>query len=571
MRSPSSPISVGPEMAAATGPLPIRITFLGGLGQIGRNCAAIEQDGRIVVLDCGQMFAGDDLPGVDAVLPDLDYLIDNADRVDAIIATHAHEDHIGALPYLMAHLSAPIYGSAFTLGMIDHKLREVRLQGKAELREVRDGDRMKVGPFDCEFLPVTHSIPSGNITAFHTDQGVILHSSDFKLDLTPVDGRRTDLSRIGALGNDPGVRLMLADSTNADSPGASRSEKEVGAVLTSVMRGQEGRRVIIASFASHIHRLQQIADAAVATDRTLVTLGLSMRRNVKLAREVGILRIPDASIRDIEDIDDLDPARTCVVCTGSQGEPRAALTQMAIGESRWLKLDDNDTVVFSSHPIPGNEAAVATVRNGLARLGAKVLHSGTVDVHTSGHGKQQELRTLHSVAVPEWFVPVHGEYAHLVAHRDLAYEMGMPKDRVVFCEDGDQIEITEEGVAHLGSIGGDHIYVDGTVGDLGNAVLGDRRVLGDDGFVTVVVHVDLERGEILAGPDVVSRGWVEQPALVAHEIAVADAVEHDLLEALAGKEEDLNKLNQITRRAAGRTVSDRTRRRPMIVPMVREG
>jgi ribonuclease J len=558
-------------MAPTSDAAPVRITFLGGLGEIGRNCAAIETKGRIVVLDCGQMFAGDDLPGVDAVLPDLDWLIDNADRVDAIIATHAHEDHIGALPYLMAHLSVPIYGSAFTLGMIEHKLREVRLLDKAELREVHDRDRLTVGPFDCEFLPVTHSIPSGNITAFHTDQGVILHSSDFKLDLTPVDGRRTDLSRIGALANDPGVRLLLADSTNADSPGASRSEKEVGAVITSLMRGQEGRRVIIASFASHIHRLQQIADAAVATGRTVVTLGLSMRRNVKLAREVGILRIPDASIRDIDDIDDLDPARVCVVCTGSQGEPRAALTQMAIGESRWLKLDENDTVVFSSHPIPGNEAAVASVRNGLARMGARVLHSGQVDVHTSGHGKQQELRTLHSVAVPEWFVPVHGEYAHLVAHRDLAHDMGMSPDRVVLCEDGDQIEITSAGVAHLGSIGGDHLYVDGTVGDLGNAVLGDRRVLGDDGFVAIVVHVDLDRGEIIAGPDVISRGWVEQPALLAHETAVADAVEKDLMKALADREENLNTLSQLARRAAGRTVNDRTRRRPMIVPMIREG
>jgi len=552
-------------------PAPVRLTFLGGLGQIGRNCAAIETEGRIVILDCGQMFAGDDLPGVDAVLPDLSYLIDNADRVEAIIATHAHEDHIGALPYLMAHLSAPIYGSAFTLGLVEHKLREVRLLGKAELREVHDGDRMMVGPFDCEFLPVTHSIPSGNITAFHTDQGVILHSSDFKLDLTPVDGRRTDLSRIGALGSDPGIRLMLADSTNADQPGASRSEKEVGVALTSVIRGQEGRRVIIASFASHIHRLQQIADAAVETGRVVVTLGLSMRRNVKLARDVGILRIPDASIRDIEDIDDLPPERIVVVCTGSQGEPRAALTQMAIGESRWLKLDENDTVVFSSHPIPGNEAAVASVRNGLARLGAHVLHSGQVDVHTSGHGKQQELRTLHSVAVPEWFVPVHGEYAHLVAHRDLAYQMGMSEDRVVFCEDGDQIELTADGVKHLGSIGQDRVYVDGMVGDLGNAVLGDRRVLGDDGFVTVVVHVDLDRGEIIAGPDVVSRGWVEHPAVTAHETAVADEVERDLMKALDDREDDLQKLNQITRRAAGRTVSDRTRRRPMIVPMVREG
>ncbi|MXW62442.1 MAG: ribonuclease J [Acidimicrobiaceae bacterium] len=550
---------------------PVRITFLGGLGEIGRNCAAIETQGRIVVLDCGQMFAGDDLPGVDAVLPDLEWLIDNADRVDAVIATHAHEDHIGALPYLLRHMALPIYGSVFTLGVIEHKLREAGLNGRADLRRISDGDRMMIGPFDCEFLPVTHSIPSGNITAFHTEQGVILHSSDFKLDLTPVDGRRTDLSRIGALAHNPGIRLMLADSTNADSPGASRSEKEIGAVLTGLLRANDERRVIVASFASHIHRLQQVADAAISTNRVVVPVGLSMRRNVKLAREVGILRIPDYAIKDAEEIDDLDPQRVCVVCTGSQGEPRAALTQMARGESRWLALDENDTVIFSAHPIPGNETAVASVRNGLARLGAKVIHSGQVDVHTSGHGKQAELKTLHSVAVPEFFVPVHGEYAHLVAHRDLAREMGMDHDHVVLAEDGDQLELSDTGLVYLGSVGGDHLYVDGTVGDLGNAVLGDRRVLGNDGFVAVIVHVDIERRELLAGPDVVSRGWVEEPALRAHETAVVDAVQRAVMQALGDDIDDLGRLSQIVRRATGGIVSERTRRRPMIVPMVRDG
>jgi ribonuclease J len=549
---------------------PVTITFLGGLGEIGRNCAAIETEGRIVVLDCGQMFGGDDLPGVDAVFPDLTYLIENADRVEACIATHAHEDHIGALPYLLSHMAIPIYGSPFTLGLVDHKLRERGLQNQADLRPISDGDRLNVGPFDCEFLPVTHSIPSGNITAFHTEQGVILHSSDFKLDLTPVDGRRTDLSRIGALAHDPGIRLLLADSTNADSPGASKSETEIGRNLASLIRSQDGRRVIVASFASHVHRIQQLADAAVESGRILVTLGLSMRRNVKLARDLGILRVPDANIRDIDDLDELDQARALIVCTGSQGEPRAALTQMAIGRSKWLQLDANDTVIFSSHPIPGNETAVASVRNGLARHGVRVFHSGTVDVHTSGHGKQQELQTLHSVAVPEWFVPVHGEYAHLVAHQELAVRMGMPDERVVLCEDGDQIVLSDEGIEHLGSIGGDHLYVDGMVGDLGSTVLAERRTLSDGGFVVVVVHLDMERGEILAGPDVISRGWVEVPALAGHEAAVADAVEADLLDALGDPDADIERMTQIARRAAGRTVNDRTRRRPMIVPVVRE-
>jgi ribonuclease J len=550
---------------------PVTVTFLGGLGQIGRNCAAIETQGRIVVLDCGQMFGGDDLPGVDAVLPDLSYLFDNADRIDACIATHAHEDHIGALPYLLSHVAMPVYGSPFTLGLVDHKLAERGLRKQADLRPVHDGDRMMVGPLDCEFLPVTHSIPSGNITAIHSSQGLILHSSDFKLDLTPVDGRRTDLSRIGSLAHDPGIRLLLADSTNADSPGASVSEREVGRTLGSLVRDQQGRRVIVAAFASHVHRLQQLADIAVETGRVLVTVGLSMRRNVKLARDLGILKVADYAVRDIDDIDELEPERTLVVCTGSQGEFRAALTQMALGTSRWLKLDANDTVIFSSHPIPGNEAAVATVRNGLARHGVRVFHSGTVNVHTSGHGKRQELQTLHSVARPEWFVPVHGEYAHLVAHQELALAMGMEPERVVLCEDGDQIRLSDDGIEHLGSVGGGHLYVDGTVGDLGGTVLSERRILGDDGFVTVVVHVDSEQGEILAGPDVISRGWVEHPALADHEEAVADAVEKQLRNALRDPDHDLDRLTQIVRRAAGQTVNDRTRRRPMIVPVVREG
>ena len=466
-------------------------------------------------------------------------------------------------------MSLPIYGSPFTLGMIDHKPRAGSAK-HAELRPVHDGDRIDIGPFDCEFLPVTHSIPSGNITAFHTSQGVILHSSDFKLDLTPVDGRRTDLSRIGALAHDPGIRLLMADSTNADSPGTSRSETEVGrqsGLVDSWAGGSSGHRGVV----------RQSYPSASATrrcrgrnDRVLVTLGLSMRRNVKLARDVGILRIPDWALRDIEDLDELDPEKTLIVCTGSQGEPEDRVTQMAIGQSKWLKLDDNDTVVFSSHPIPGNEAAVASVRNGLARHGVRVFHSGMVDLHTSGHGKQQELKTLHSVAVPEWFVPVARRDARIWSPTEIARDMGMPADRVVFCEDGDQIVLADDGVEHQGSIGGDHLYVDGMVGDLGSTVLAERRTLGDDGFVAVVVHVDMDRGEILAGPDVISRGWVEVPALAGHEAAVADAVENDVLAALGDPEVNLDRLSQIVRRAAGRTVNDRTRRRPMIVPVVRE-
>ena len=547
---------------------PVAVTFLGGLGEIGRNCAVIETAGRKVLLDCGRMFAGDDLPGVDSVLPDFEWLLASG-AVEACVATHAHEDHIGALPYLLERLSFPVYGSAFTLGLVRHKLAEAGLLDRAELREVRDGDRFRAGPFECEAMPVTHSVPGGFITAFTTPQGLILHSSDFKLDLTPVDGRRTALSRIGALADDPGVRLLLADSTNADDPGSTRSERDVGDVLRDAIGRQEGRRVIVGAFASHIHRIQQVMDAAVDAGRTVATLGLSMQRNVGLARELGLLRVPDHALRDITDTGELDPARVLIVCTGSQGETRAALTQMAEGNSKWIEIGDRDTVIFSSHPIPGNEVAVGAVRNGLARRGARVLHTGNLDVHTSGHGKQQELKVLHSAASPEWFVPVHGEYEHLVAHARLAAEMGMDSERVVLCCDGDRVELTDDGLRLTGSVGGDHLYVDGTVGDLGSVVLDERRKLGNDGFLAVVVDVDLGRGLLMRYPEVVSRGWVEQPALLGHEAAVADAVEAEVLDALAGGRLEAESLEELVLRAARRTSRARTRRRPLIVPVVR--
>ena len=548
---------------------PVAVTFLGGLGEIGRNCAVLETAGRRVLLDCGRMFAGDDLPGVDSVLPDFGWLLDSG-GVEACVATHAHEDHIGALPHLLEHLSFPVYGSAFTLGLVRHKLSEAGLLDRVELREVRDGDRFRAGPFQCEAMPVTHSVPGGLITAFSTPQGVILHSSDFKLDLTPVDGRRTALSRIGALAEDPGVRLLLADSTNADAPGSSRSERDVGGVLHDVIARQDGRRVVVGAFASHIHRIQQVMDAAVASGRTVATLGLSMQRNVGLARELNLLRVPDRALRDITDLEGLEGGQVLIVCTGSQGEPRAALTQMAEGTSKWVEIGADDTVIFSSHPIPGNEAAVGAVRNGLARRGARVLHTGNLDVHTSGHGKQQELKVLHSVASPEWFVPVHGEYEHLVAHAGLAREMGMPHERVVLCSDGDRIELTDDGLRWVRSVGGDHVYVDGTVGDLGSTVLDERRKLGADGFVTVVVCVDLEQGVLASSPRIVSRGWVEQPALVGHEAAVVDAVETEVRSALAGGDRDPRSLEDLVMRTARRTSRERTRRRPVIVPVITE-
>ncbi|MGZ7003864.1 MAG: ribonuclease J, partial [Acidimicrobiales bacterium] len=355
---------------------PVKITFLGGLGEIGRNCACIEVDGRIMILDCGLMFPDADMLGIDLVLPDFTYLRENAERIEGCIVTHGHEDHHGGLSFLLRELEFPIYGSALTLGLARNRIEEAGLLGKTSFNVVADGERRKIGPFDVEFIPVTHSVPHGFATAFHTPQGIILHSGDFKIDLTPVDGRMTDLARMGSLSDQFGVRLFLGDSTNACEKGSSRSEKSVGKVLFNLFHESEGKRIITTCFASHIHRVQQIADAAIHYDRVIATMGMSMKKNVRLAREMGLLEIPENRLMDIDDIKDLDPAKVCVISTGSQGEPMSALALMAARENRWLTLGSGDVVIMSSHPIPGNEANVTKVIDGLTRLGVEVVHSG---------------------------------------------------------------------------------------------------------------------------------------------------------------------------------------------------
>lgn len=548
----------------------VSVTFLGGLGDIGRNCAALETEGRIVLLDCGQLFANEVQPGVDSILPDLDYLIDNGDRIEACICTHGHEDHIGALPkVLAAGLSFPIYGSAFTLGLVRHRLEEAGVLGQTELRELHDHDRVEIGPFDCEFLPVTHSVPGGLISAIGTPQGIILHSSDFKLDLYPIDGRRTDLSRIGSIAEDPGVRLLLADSTNSDVGGASRSESEIGGVLREVFRQNEGRRIICASFASHIHRVQQVVEAALLTGRKIAPLGLSMMKNITLARRLGILRIPDASFLDIEEVHEYEPGEICVVSTGSQGEPRSALARAADGSSRWIRVDEHDTVILSSHPIPGNEEGVARVINGLIELGAKVVHSGDVDVHTSGHGKRDELTTLHSVAMPEYFTPVHGEYRHLVAHAGLAKTLDMADDRVLLARDGDRLVLSDDGIElDAGVASGAHFFVNGKFTSPKRDALDERLILGSEGVVTVVVAIDFDAGEIASSPWVETRGWLDTDELtrLCQEMSttVGDAVSKELRSA----DWDRTSVTRKVRRAAGTFVNEVSSRRPMIVPVV---
>jgi ribonuclease J len=552
-------------------PAPVRITFLGGLGEIGRNCAAIEIDDQIMLLDCGLLFPDIDMLGIDLVLPDFTWLRENAERVVGCIATHGHEDHVGGLAFLLRELSFPVYGSALTLGLAKNRIEEAGLLDRTELIPVTDGERRQIGAFDVEFIPVTHSVPHGFATAFHTPQGTILHSGDFKLDLTPVDGRLTDLATIGAIAKDEGIRLLLADSTNAEEPGHSSSETSVGQVLYDLFHNHEGRRIVIACFASHIHRVQQIADAAIAFDRKVATLGLSMKKNVRLAREMGLLKIPESALVDIDDVGDFPDGKVCIICTGSQGEPMSALTRMANKENKWLDISDGDTVILSSHPIPGNEMNVSKVIDGLVRLGAKVVHSGIHDVHATGHAKAQELMTLHSIAKPEYFVPVHGEYRHMVAHAELAQKVGMAADRMFVCEDGDQITLDDDGLRRSGQVPAGYLFVDGIVGDVSHGVLRDRRVLAEEGVVVVIVGVDVESGAILTGPEIITRGWVYAPEAEGLLAECADTVRQSLTDSFRNSPPpDIESVQRTVRRAAGKFVNDRTKRKPMIVPVVME-
>lgn len=557
-------------MAKSLKPNDVTITFLGGLGDIGRNCAAIETDDALLILDCGQLFSNEERPGVDSILPDVNYLFERSDKIIGCLVTHGHEDHIGAIAQVLDRgLSFPIYGSAYTLGLVRYRLDERNVLHKADLIEVEDDEVVDIGPFSVEFLAVTHSVPGGLISAITTPQGVVLHSSDFKLDPHPIDDRRTNLPRIGALASDPGIRLMLADSTNSDVPGSTASESSMKGNLAEVFRAHEGRRIITACFASHMHRVQQIIDVAIEDNRRIATLGLSMRKNVALARSLGLLKVPDTMFFDIEEVENFEPGELCIISTGSQGEERSSLATAAAGSSRWITITDQDTILLSSHPIPGNEARVSTMMNDLIRLGAEVVHSGVVEIHTSGHGKRDELTTLHTVATPEWFVPVHGEYRHLVAHKLLAESLGMDADRVLLAGDGDQVVLSDDGLSlREGVTSGDHMMLHGNFLGPDRGVLGDRRILGDQGMVSITVVVDFNKGEQLGDPWVESRGWLDNDdaQALSDEIVrlVADAIDQELQNA----DWDRKSLMRKVRRTAGTAVNQKSRRRPMIVPVV---
>ena len=548
-------------------PLPegaLRVYALGGLGEIGRNMTVFEFDGRLLIVDCGVLFPEDSQPGVDLILPDFGPIMDRLGDVEAVVLTHGHEDHIGALPFLLRERSdIPLIGSRLTLALVEAKLRESRITPYT--LEVREGQRERVGPFDLEFLAVNHSIPDALALAVRTPAGLVLHTGDFKVDQLPLDGRITDLNGFARLG-DEGVDLFLVDSTNAEVPGFIPSERDIMPVLDSVFSRARGR-IIVASFASHIHRVQQVIDTAAAHGRKVAFVGRSMVRNMNVARDLGYLTIPAGVVVSTDELSELPDDEAVLVCTGSQGEPMAVLSRIANNDHN-IEIGPDDTVILASSLIPGNENAVNRVINGLARSGATVIHRGNALVHVSGHASAGELLWVYNIVKPRNVMPVHGEWRHLRANAALAARTGVPTDRIVLAEDGVVVDLVDGVASIVGAVPVGYVFVDGaSVGDITEAALTDRRVLGEEGFISIFAAVDIIEGKVVAGPEIEARGFHEDPEVLK---PVRDEVRRELEQALADGVVDARQLQQRVRRVVGRWVSQTHRRRPMIIPVVVE-
>ncbi|MGZ4447977.1 MAG: ribonuclease J [Nocardioides sp.] len=555
-----------PELSAP-GPLPengLRIIPLGGLGEVGRNMTVFEYGGRLLIVDCGVLFPEDHHPGVDLILPDFDAIRDRLDDVEALVLTHGHEDHIGATPYLLRERgNIPLVGSQLTLALLTSKLREHRLKETVQ-HKVSEGDTITFGPFELEFVAVNHSIPDALAVAIKTGAGVVLHTGDFKMDQLPLDGRITDLRAFARLGEE-GVDLFMVDSTNAEVPGFTTSEKDITPVLDRVFHQSKDQRIIVACFASHVHRVQQVMDTAVAHNRKVAYVGRSMVRNMGVAKELGYLNVPPGVLVDAKELADLPPERTVLISTGSQGEPLSALSRIAQRSHNFVHIEEGDTVVLASSLIPGNENAVYRVINGLARWGANVVHKGNALVHVSGHASAGELLYCYNIVKPRNVLPVHGEIRHMQANAALARATGV--ENVVIAEDGVVVDLVD-GVAKIaGKVACGYVFVDGSsVGDITETSLKDRRILGEEGFISVVVVIDSVTGKVAGGPEIHARGFAEDDTIF-------DDIKQPLIDALdAGAREgmDTYQLQQTIRRVVGRWVSNTHRRRPMIIPMVLE-
>jgi len=557
-----------PELGAP-GPLPeggLRVTALGGLGEVGRNMTVFEYAGRLLVVDCGVLFPEENHPGVDLILPDFDAIRDRLDAVDAVVLTHGHEDHIGAVPYLLREREdIPLVGSQLTLALVGSKLREHRLKNTVQ-HIVAEGDTISFGPFELEFVAVNHSIPDALAVAIRTGAGLALHTGDFKMDQLPMDGRITDLRAFARLGEE-GVDLFLTDSTNAEVPGFTTSEKDIAPVLDRVFH-QSSQRIIVACFASHVHRVQQIMDAAAEHGRKVAYVGRSMVRNMGIARDLGYLDVPPGLLVDAKALADMPADKVVLISTGSQGEPLSALSRIAQRNHSFVSLEEGDTVILASSLIPGNENAVFRVINGLIRGGAKVVHKGNALVHVSGHASAGELLYCYNIVRPSNVMPVHGEFRHMKANADLAIASGVASDRVVLAEDGIVVDLVDGKADIVGKVDCGYVFVDGTsVGDITESSLKDRRILGEEGFVSVIVVIDSQTGRVLSGPEIHARGFAEDDSAF-------DAIKQPIVDALAKAfsegVDDTHQLQQTIRRVVGRWVSNTHRRRPMIIPVVLE-
>ncbi len=541
----------------------LRIVALGGLAEIGRNMTVFETKGKLLIVDCGVLFPEDTQPGIDLILPDFSYIRDRLDDVVGLFLTHGHEDHIGAVPYLLRERGdIAIYGSALTLALITAKLKEHRITPLT--REVREGGHEDVGPFELEFVAVNHSIPDALAVVINTDAGRILHTGDFKMDQLPLDGRITDLRTFARLGEE-GIDIFMVDSTNADVPGFTPSEREIMPALNRVIASTK-RRVIVASFSSHIHRVQQVIDIAATHGRKVIFIGRSMVRNMKIAQDMGYLTVPDGLLIDVKDLDSYDD-NVVLICTGSQGEPMAALARMANGDHR-IRVGAGDTVILASSLIPGNENSVFRIINELTRFGAKVVHKANAMVHVSGHAAAGELLYCYNIVKAKYVIPVHGEWRHLKANAELAISSGMPRANALIIENGVVVDLIDHEASVVGAVPCGFVYVDGqSIGDITESSLKDRRILGEEGFISVVVVIDSQSGKIVAGPDIHARGFNE-------DIALFDDVKLKIEKALAAAVADgingTHQLSQIVRKTVGGWVGGEHRRKPMIIPVVIE-
>ncbi len=549
--------------------LPLKVFSLGGIDEIGKNMTVIEYGDDIVIVDCGLGFPDDEMLGVDLVIPDISYLEENSEKIRGIVLTHGHEDHIGALPYVLKTIHAPVFGTRLTLGIVENKLMEHRFEVQPELRCVEAGDVIRLGVFTAEFIHVNHSIADACAIAINTPQGVVLHTGDFKLDLTPIEGDVMDIARLGEIGKE-GVRLLLCESTNVERPGYTPSEKNVGRSLDDIFSKNTDKRIVIATFSSNVHRVQQIIDISARMNRKVAITGRSMQNIVSAAIRLGYMNVPDGVLIDINEIRRYRPENLTLVTTGSQGEPMSALYRMAMSAHDKVELGAKDVVIISAHAIPGNEKLVGKIVNEMFKKNVTVLYDALVEVHVSGHACREEIKLMHALTKPEYFMPVHGEYKHLICHKALAEEMGMPSNHIFVSPDiGHVLEITEKTARWNGTVAAGKVLVDGYgVGDVGNIVLRDRKHLSEDGLIVVVATVDSRDGYIISGPDLISRGFVyvrEAEGLMEQARSIARDVLNDYLDM---NNHDWNEVKNRIKDEMTRFLSAKTGRKPMILPVI---